>query len=54
MSAFVTLSCPSCGARLQIANDIDRFACAYCGAEHVVRRSSGLVSLAPVVAAIRW
>ena len=53
MSDFVTLTCPSCGGKLQITNDIDRFACAHCGAEHAVRRGGGLVSLAPVVAEIR-
>jgi hypothetical protein len=49
MSAFVTLTCPSCGGKLQITNDIDRFACGHCGNEHVVKRSGGIVALAPVV-----
>jgi hypothetical protein len=49
MSDFVTLTCPSCGGKLQITNDIDRFACGHCGNEHVVKRSGGIVALAPVV-----
>jgi len=49
MTAFVTLSCPSCGSKLQVTNDLDRFACGACGNEHVVRRTGGIVSLAPVV-----
>jgi predicted RNA-binding Zn-ribbon protein involved in translation (DUF1610 family) len=49
MSGFVTLTCPSCGGKLQITNDIDRFACGHCGNEHVVKRSGGVVALAPVV-----
>jgi hypothetical protein len=53
MSDFVTLTCPSCGGKLQITDDIDRFACAHCGTEHVVRRGGGLVSLAPVVDGIQ-
>ncbi|MFH1486657.1 MAG: hypothetical protein ABIH46_11345 [Chloroflexota bacterium] len=53
MSDFVTLTCPSCGGKLQITDDIDRFACAHCGTEHVVRRGGGLVSLAPVVEGIQ-
>jgi len=53
MSELVTLSCPSCGAKLQIGTDIDRFACAYCGNEHIVRRSGGVVSLAPVVESLQ-
>jgi hypothetical protein len=49
MTDFVTLGCPSCGGRLQITSDLDRFACAYCGTEHLVRRGQGVVSLEPVV-----
>lgn len=45
---YVTLSCPSCGGELAIAGDIDRLACAHCGVEQIVRRTGGLVSLAPV------
>lgn len=53
MSEFVSLTCPSCGGKLQIGNDVDRFACSYCGCEHVVKRSGGIVSLAPVIEEIR-
>jgi primosomal protein N' len=53
MSDYVTLSCPSCGGKLEITSDIDRFACAHCGTEHVVRRGGGLVSLTPVTEEIR-
>lgn len=50
MSAdFITLSCPTCGAKLQITQDTDRFACGHCGHEHIVRRQGGIVSLAPVM-----
>ncbi|MCC6457290.1 MAG: hypothetical protein IT328_20215 [Caldilineaceae bacterium] len=50
---FVTLSCPSCGGKLQITQDMDRFACGYCGNEHVVKRQGGVVMLAPVVEGLR-
>ena len=53
MAQFVTLSCPSCGARLEIHNDTDRFACAYCGQEHVVQRNGGIIWLKPITDAIR-
>lgn len=46
---FITLSCPSCGGKLQITNDIERFACMNCGTEHIVKRSGGIVSLSPVI-----
>lgn len=49
MSGAVSLACPSCGARLQITEDVERFACLHCGNEQLVRRSGGIVSLAPVV-----
>jgi len=53
MADLITLSCPSCGARLEVTPDIDRFACAHCGQEHIVKRSGGIVSLSPVVDAIK-
>jgi hypothetical protein len=48
MTDFITLTCPSCGSKLQLTNDIDRFACSSCGNEHIVIRSGGIVSLSPV------
>jgi hypothetical protein len=53
MADFVTLTCPSCGGKLQITSDLDRFACGYCGTEQVVRRGGGVVSLAPVVEGLK-
>jgi hypothetical protein len=50
---FITLSCPSCGNKLQITSDIDRFACSACGNEHVVNRSGGIVTLKPVIDSIK-
>jgi predicted RNA-binding Zn-ribbon protein involved in translation (DUF1610 family) len=49
MSEFITLSCPSCGGKLEITNSIERFACANCGNEHLVKRQGGAIYLAPVV-----
>jgi DNA-directed RNA polymerase subunit RPC12/RpoP len=49
MADFVTLTCPSCGEKLQITSDLERFACMYCGREHLVKRSGGVVSLVPVI-----
>jgi ribosomal protein S27E len=49
MPAFITLSCPSCGNKLQITDDIDRFACAACGNEYVVIRRGGIIALKPVL-----
>jgi hypothetical protein len=48
MIEFVTLSCPTCGAKLEVSKEINRFACGHCGNEHIVIRSGGMVSLNPV------
>ncbi len=48
-----SLTCPSCGGRLQLTSDIERFACGYCGNELIVNRSGGIVSLAPVISELK-
>jgi hypothetical protein len=48
MVEFVTLACPTCGGKLEITKDIQRFACGHCGNEHVVLRQGGIVALNPV------
>lgn len=52
-SEIINLTCPSCGGKLQISNDIDRFTCGYCGNEQMVIRSGGAITLAPVIDEIR-
>jgi predicted RNA-binding Zn-ribbon protein involved in translation (DUF1610 family) len=49
MSEFITLTCPSCGGKLQITNSVERFACANCGNEHLVKRQGGAIFLTPVI-----
>lgn len=49
MADFVTLSCPNCGGKLEITQDIEKFACSYCGQEQIVKRGRGIISLKPVV-----
>ncbi len=49
MGDYVTLTCPSCGGKLKIANNVQRFACAYCGNEHIVKRDEGIVTIEPVI-----
>ena len=39
------VSCASCGAPIQISDDIDRLNCTYCGAGLVVQRGEGYVAL---------
>jgi hypothetical protein len=52
-SAFITLACPNCGGKLEITPDIERFACKFCGMEHLVKRAGDEVSLAPVVEGLK-
>lgn len=52
MTNFITHSCPSCGGQLEITPQVNRFACAYCGTEHLVKRDEGIVFLEPVLKAI--
>lgn len=53
MADFISLTCPTCGGKLEITPDMDRFACSHCGNEHLVKRSGGAVSLAPVEAGLK-
>jgi hypothetical protein len=48
MADFITLSCPTCGGKLHITPDVDRFACVHCGNEHLVKRTGGVVALQPL------
>ena len=52
MGDFITLTCPSCGGKLQITSDINRFACAFCGIEHLVKRTPSLITLVPAEEAL--
>jgi len=52
MPGFVTLACPTCGGKLEITPDIDRFVCAHCGNEHLVNRTGGIISIKPVLQAL--
>lgn len=42
---FVSLRCPSCAGKLEVYHDMETFACGYCGAETMVVRRGGSVSL---------
>jgi ribosomal protein S27E len=46
---FVTLTCPSCGGKLNIRKDLERIACEFCGNEHLVHRYGGTVALQQVL-----
>jgi predicted RNA-binding Zn-ribbon protein involved in translation (DUF1610 family) len=48
-STVLTLACPTCGGKLQVTPEITRFACIYCGNEHIVRRGDGKTFIEPVL-----
>lgn len=50
--SLIELSCVNCSAPLQIGDDLESFACSYCGTTQVVQRSGGVVVLRKVQAAI--
>jgi len=49
----IMLTCPTCGARVEVTQDIDRFACLHCGNEMLVIRRGGTASLRPVLEQVR-
>ena len=50
--SFIKLSCTNCGAKLDIYDDMQLFACGHCGAEMEVQRRGGTVGLKVVTEAI--
>ncbi len=42
---IIAMTCPSCGAGLQVASDMENFACGYCGTSLRAIRRGGTVSL---------
>ena len=41
MGAFITLSCPSCGANLKVSTNTLSLKCEACGTEHIIRNEAG-------------
>jgi DNA-directed RNA polymerase subunit RPC12/RpoP len=50
---FINLNCANCGGKLEVYDDMDRFACSYCGTEMLVHRRGGTVALKAVSEAIK-
>ena len=49
---FINLNCANCGAKVDVYDDLDRFACGYCGTESMVQRR-GTVALKAVTEAVK-
>jgi ribosomal protein S27AE len=50
---FVKLKCENCGSGFDVYDDMDRFACGYCGTEMAVQRRGGTIVLHTVADAVR-
>lgn len=50
---FVNLNCANCGAKLDVYDDMERFACGFCGTEMIVQRRGGTVTIKAVTEAIQ-
>lgn len=46
MLDVTALTCPSCGGKLKVTQDADRFVCIHCGTEQIVRRDDDAIALA--------
>ena len=42
---MIALSCQNCGAKLEISDDLEVFACKHCGMNYRVERAGGTVAL---------
>ena len=49
---FIPLNCLNCGGQLDVYDDMERFACGFCGTGMIVQRRGGTVSLKSVEEAI--
>jgi ribosomal protein S27E len=50
---FINLNCANCGAKLDVYNDMEQFACGHCGTEMIAQRRGGTVVLKAVIEAIK-
>lgn len=47
-SDFLTLTCPTCGAKLKLGANVNLLVCANCGNEHMVHRDGAAIYLGPI------
>jgi ribosomal protein S27E len=50
---FISLRCQNCGGKLDVYDDMERFACGHCGTEMIVQRRGGTIALKSVAEAIQ-
>jgi hypothetical protein len=54
MSNLIALTCPSCGGRLEVTNNTERYVCAQCGNSHIVDPGVRAESLANEVELLKY
>jgi ribosomal protein S27E len=50
---FIKLKCENCGVELDVYDDMERFACGYCGTDIAVQRRGGTVVLKSMTQAVK-
>jgi ribosomal protein S27E len=50
---FIKLKCENCGVELDVYDDMERFACGYCGTDMAVQRRGGTVVLKSMTQAVK-
>lgn len=50
---FINLNCANCAAKLDVYDDMERFACGHCGTDWIAQRRGGTVALKAVTEAIQ-
>jgi ribosomal protein S27E len=50
---FIKLKCENCGVELDVYDDMERFACGYCGTDIAVQRRGGTVVLKSMAQAVK-
>ncbi len=53
MSTLITLTCPSCGGRLEVTNKAEQYVCVHCGNAHMIDPGVRAQSLAKEVEQMR-
>jgi len=52
MADVITVSCPSCGAKLEPTQDIDSCSCVYCGNRYFVTRTGSVAHIEAVISSV--
>ncbi|PKO02222.1 MAG: hypothetical protein CVU43_08890 [Chloroflexi bacterium HGW-Chloroflexi-5] len=49
MNDFILMTCPTCGGKIKIQQDVNQLVCIQCGNEFIVRRDENSIGLVPII-----